>query len=181
MAWLIFEDKHMWWLAFPVGYIAKKAYDVLTESKTTPVDYRKALAAQKGMRTKARKKAVTEMLQQRREQAYEKIKASALELGVGEVEVVTRYSGRQSLSFPDLDGSLRSLKSTLKVLEPDSQQKPVRKPILGLQPLEEAVEDIVEIANSEYGSTAGLNTADTYEEAKDPFLERLRTKEHAPN
>lgn len=179
-----------WWLLIPAGgYVAKKVYDAVKDgkasnhSKSVVSPTMPSLAAQKAIRTKARKAAIIRLVTQRRAARYECIQDIVNDESqrVGEVTVSQRDSESFTVTFKGIDAGCSALLAAKSVMGGELPSKPISQPHFIRYPSPESLAELlVKRANVEYGGMAGIDSQGRYQPGGDPFLRVLRGQSDGP-
>jgi hypothetical protein len=171
----------MWWLLAPVVvYVGKKIIDVVTEDDSPSYSsstYSK-LPDQKSKRTIVRKQAVQQVISEHTDrinrQLSEFIEHESDILGEISIDLIS-----YKVKFTSLDKTISELNTANNIVcgNNDVNNKYINSYQLNILSQDSSiVEKVIEKADAEYGSLAGIDSYDDYIENQDNFLTALNKK-----
>jgi len=171
----------MWWLAIPaVLGLGKMIYDVANEddsSSSSNNSYSK-LPGQKEKRTRVRKDALTQLLSKHRNRIKSQLTNIIEEESfcLGEVAIDMSNDTTYKVRFTDLDKAVFNLNMANDIILEQSivGDNNNSSEQITLKLNSSLIDEIVQKANSDYGSLAGIDSYDDYVESQDPFLDALK-------
>jgi hypothetical protein len=172
----------MWWLLAPVVvYAGKKIYDAVTEddsSSSSSSSYSK-LPSQKEKRTNVRKSAITQLLSRHRNRIKAQLEGVIKKESfyVGEVSIDSSNDTTYKVKFTDLDKAILCLNMANDIVLGrgiTNSNNISSLQLITLKSNSSLVDEIIQKADSDYGSLAGIDSYDDYVESRDPFLNALK-------
>lgn len=172
----------MWWLLIPVaGYVGKKIIDAVSEdnssSSSSSNSYSKLLL-QKNKRRAIRETALNQLMSKHRSRIKNKL-TDVIEnefFYVGKVALDSSNDTTYKVVFTDLDKAISCLSMANNIFSGKSiiVSNSISSYTITLKSNSSLIDEIVQKADLDYGSLAGIDLSDDYVESKDQFLDRLK-------
>ncbi|MFI3218154.1 MAG: hypothetical protein QX189_03440 [Methylococcales bacterium] len=172
----------MWWLIVPALIGAGKViYDVVTDdssSSSSSSSYSK-LPSQKNKRTTVRKTAINQLLSMHRNRIKAQLEVVIKKESyyVGEVMLDLSNDTTYKVKFTDLDKAISCLNMANDIVLGrgiTNSNSVSSLQLITLKSNSSLIDEIVQKADSDYGSLAGIDSYDDYVESQDPFLNTLK-------
>ena len=169
----------MWWLLVPVGvYVGKKIIDAVSDddssSSSSSSSYSK-LPSQKERRTGVRKSAITQLLSMHKNKIKTQLEGVVKKESfyIGDVAIDSSNDDTTyKVKFTDLDKAISCLNVANDIVLGrgiTNSNSVSSLQLITLKSNSSLIDEIVQKADSDYGSLAGIDSYNDYVESKDPF------------
>ena len=172
----------MWWLLVPVvAYAGKKIIEAIDDSSSSSSgsssSYSK-LPSQKEKRTNVRKTAINQLLSRHRNRINAQLTGIIKKESfyIGDIAIDSSNETTYKVKFTDLDKAISCLDMANNIFHGKDIARSNNIPscVITLKSNSSLIDEIVQKADSDYGSLAGIDSYDDYVEYKDPFLDALK-------